>query len=88
MDEARTVKMDTTTGGGAAKRTHPLPNGKSSAYEVFNDATGSLTTDPTRAHEAAGDPGFEQWLPSCHSCQAQALAEAEAQAQEQAVKSK
>ena len=58
---------------------HPVKSFQYSMYETI-DAEGFTTTDPARAHEAAGDSGWETFVPTCGSCQAlQAAQEAEAQ---------
>ncbi len=47
---------------------------RQSQLEVQVDGT-IVALDPTRAHEAVGDPDFKTFVPACAQCQAKALAE-------------
>ena len=49
-----------------------------SEYEVLDDAGVPYAYDPKRAHTAAGDPRYEEFVSTCGICQATALAEAAA----------
>jgi len=46
------------------------------SYSVYDGPTRTSYDDPARAHQAAGDPGYERRVEGCWLCRAKILAEA------------